>query len=309
MRKDRKRNEDDFGGSGVQGRGEKIFQGVCHTMLCLLSLLAVLPFVLLIVSSFTEESSLMQNGYSFFPREWSAYAYEYLFITNLGNIVSAYGITVLVTLVGTVVSLLVTPMLAYPLSRKDYVRRKGVSFYVFFTMLFNGGLVPSYMMWTQIFHMKNSVLALIIPTLLVNGFNVMLLRTNFQMNIHPALIEAARIDGAGELRTYFGIVMPLSRPIFATIGLMVALGYWNDWSNGLYYITNMRLYSLQQLLNNIMTNIQALSQMSTVTVTQQMPGTSIRMAMAVIGVVPILVVYPFFQKYFVRGIALGGVKE
>lgn len=309
MRKERKRNEEDFAGSGVRGRGEKLFQGACHIVLCLMSLMAVLPFVLLIVSSFTEESSLMQNGYSFFPKAFSAYAYEYLFITNLGNIVNAYGITILVTLLGTVVSLLVTPMLAYPLSRKDYARRKGVSFYVFFTMLFNGGLVPSYMMWTQVFHLKNSILALLIPTLLVNGFNVMLLRTNFQTNIHPALIEAARIDGAGEVRTYFGIVMPLSRPIFATIGLLVALGYWNDWTNGLYYITNMRLYSLQQLLNNIMTNIQALSQMTTVTVTRQMPGTSIRMAMAVIGVIPILAVYPFFQKYFVKGIALGGVKE
>ena len=309
MRKDRKRSEEDFAGSGVQGRGEKIFQGACHFVLCVMSLMAVLPFVLLIVSSFTEENSLMQNGYSFFPKAFSAYAYDYLFITNLGNIVNAYGITILVTLVGTVVSLLITPMLAYPLSRKDYTRRKGVSFYVFFTMLFNGGLVPSYMMWTQVFHLKNSILALILPTLLLNGFHVMLLRTNFQTNIHPALIEAARIDGAGEVRTYFGIVMPLSRPIFATIGLLVSLGYWNDWTNGLYYVTNSRLYSLQQLLNTIMTNIQALSQMTTVTVIKKMPSTSIRMAMAVIGVIPILAVYPFFQKYFVKGIALGGVKE
>lgn len=165
------------------------------------------------------------------------------------------------------------------------------------------------MMWTQIFHLKNSIFALIIPTLLLNGFNVILMRSNFQSNIHPAMIEAAKIDGAGEFYIYRKIVLPLSLPIMATIGLMTGINYWNDWTNGLYYITNSKLYSLQQLLNTIMTNIQALTQMTTVTVTQKMPSTSIRMAMAVIGVVPILILYPFFQKYFVKGIALGGVKE
>ena len=135
------------------------------------------------------------------------------------------------------------------------------------------------------------------------------MRSNFQSNIHPAMIEAAKIDGAGEFCIYRKIVLPLSLPIMATIGLMTGINYWNDWTNGLYYITNSKLYSLQQLLNTIMTNIQALTQMTTVTVTQKMPSTSIRMAMAVIGVVPILILYPFFQKYFVKGIALGGVKE
>ena len=236
-------------------------------------------------------------------------SFSYLFVTNLKNILHAYGITLFVTFVGTALSLLLTSLLAYPLSRKDYVRRKGVSFYVFFTMLFNGGLVPSYMMWTQIFHVKNSIIALILPTLLLNGFNVILMRSNFQSNIHPALIEAAKIDGAGELRIYFQLVLPLSRPIMATVGLMTAISYWNDWTNGLYYISNPELYSLQQMLNNILTNVQALAQMTTVTVTQKLPGTSVRMAMAVIGVLPILVLYPFFQSYFVKGIAMGGVKE
>lgn len=293
----------------MKGKGEYLFQVISNTVLTILSLLAVLPFVLLLMSSLTEEDSLLLNGYSFFPKQFSVYAYKYLFVTNLKSIMSSYGITVFVTLVGLILSLLITPMLAYPLSRKDYARSKKVSFYVFFTMLFNGGLVPSYMMWTQIFHLKNSIFALIIPTLLLNGFNVILMRSNFQSNIHPAMIEAAKIDGAGEFYIYRKIVLPLSLPIMATIGLMTGINYWNDWTNGLYYITNSKLYSLQQLLNTIMTNIQALTQMTTVTVTQKMPSTSIRMAMAVIGVVPILILYPFFQKYFVKGIALGGVKE
>ncbi len=296
--------------SSVKGRGEMIFQIICNVVMIILSLAAILPFILLVMSSVTDEKVLLVDGYSFFPRVFSAYAYEYLFISNGENVFRAYGITLLVTAVGTVLSLLVGPMLAYPLSRRDYPRRKIMSFYVFFTMLFNGGLVPSYIMWTQIFHVKNTIFGLIFPSLLMNGFIIMLLRSNFQSNIHPALIEAAKIDGAGELLIYRKIIIPLSLPIMATIGLMVGIGYWNDWTNGLYYITDNKLYSLQQLLNNILQNIKALATMaSSVTITQEMPSTGIRMAMAVIGVVPIMILYPFFQKWFVKGIAIGGVKE
>lgn len=296
--------------SGVRGKGDLVFQAVGHVLLMVMSLLAILPFVLLIIASFTEEQTLLKYGYSFFPKQFSTYAYEFLFGTNAANIFNAYKITFLVTAAGTIVSLLIGAMGGYVLSRRDYKRRKVMSFYVFFTMLFNGGLVPSYMMWTQVFHLKNTIFALIIPTLLLNGFNVMLLRGNFQSNIHPALIEAAKIDGAGEFYIFWKIVLPLSLPIMATIGLMTGIGYWNDWTNGLYYISESRLYSLQQLLNNILSNVKALSSMSTaVTVVGDMPGTSVRMALAVVGVLPILVLYPFFQKYFVKGIALGGVKE
>lgn len=296
--------------AGVRGKGDFIFQAIGHLLLMVMSMLAILPFVLLIIASFTEEQTLLKYGYSFFPKQLSTYAYEFLFGTNAANILNAYKVTILVTAVGTAVSLLIGAMGGYVLSRRDYPRRKIMSFYVFFTMLFNGGLVPSYMMWTQVFHMKNTVFALIVPTLLLNGFNVMLLRGNFQSNIHPALIEAAKIDGAGEFYIFWKIVLPLSLPIMATIGLMTGIGYWNDWTNGLYYISESRLYSLQQLLNNILSNVKALSSMSTaVSVVSDMPGTSVRMALAVVGVLPILVLYPFFQKYFVKGIALGGVKE
>ena len=296
--------------SSVKGRGEMIFQVICNVVMIILSLAAILPFLLLVMSSVTDEKVLLVDGYRFFPRVFSGYAYEYLFVSNGDNVFRAYGITLLVTAVGTVLSLLIGPMLAYPLSRKDYPRRKIMSFYVFFTMLFNGGLVPSYIMWTQIFHVKNTIFGLLFPSLLMNGFIIMLLRSNFQSNIHPALIEAAKIDGAGELLIYRKIIIPLSLPIMATIGLMVGIGYWNDWTNGLYYITDNKLYSLQQLLNNILQNIKALATLaSSVTVTQEMPSTGIRMAMAVIGVIPIMILYPFFQKWFVKGIAIGGVKE
>jgi putative aldouronate transport system permease protein len=222
----------------------------------------------------------------------------------------SYGITFFITALGTSISLIVAPMLAYAISRRDYPRRGIISFLVFFTMIFNGGLVASYIMWTRVFFIKNTIWALIFPSLLFNGFYVMLMRSYFQMNIHPALLEAARIDGAGEFRTYFKIVLPLSLPIIATIGLMVAIGYWNDWQNGLYYITDPKLYSLQNLLNRILTNAKYLASISSsVSVQVELPSIGIRMAMAVIGVIPIMILYPFFQRYFIKGIALGGVKE
>ena len=184
-------------------------------------------------------------------------------------------------------------------------------FLVFFTMLFNGGLVPTYMMYTQIFHIKNTIWALIIPSLLMNAFYIIMMRSFFVSNIPDSLIEAARIDGAGEFRILFRIVLPLSKPMLATLALMVGLGYWNDWMNSLYYITDDSLYTLQAILNNIITSItflQSSTMGSVASAVAAMPSTGIRMAIAVVGVIPVLVIYPFFQKYFVKGIVVGGVK-
>ena len=296
--------------SGVKGKSEITFQIIACMVLGIVSLCAIIPFVLLIVSSLTEEQSLLQNRYSLIAKEWSTAAYTYLFKANLGQILRSYGITIAVTVIGTVINLFLTTLTGYVLSRKDYKHRKVMTFYVFFTMLFNGGLVPSYIMWSQIFHLKNTFLALLLPSLLMNGFMVMMVRSNMQTNIHPALIEAAKIDGAGEIRIFFELIMPLSTPIMATVGLMAALGYWNDWTNGLYYVSDAKLFSIQQMLNNILSNAKALQSMgSAAAVTQAMPSTSIRMAIAVIGIIPILCLYPFFQRYFVKGISLGGVKE
>ena len=298
---------------GVRGKGDRLYQAVIIIILSIMALCAILPFLLLVSSSLTEESTLMSKGYSFFPRKLSVYAYQYLFNTNVVKVIRSYGITFLVTIVGTSISLLIGPLLAWPLSRSDYKRAKALTFIVFFTMLFNGGIVPSYIMWTQFFHVKNTLLALIFPSLLMNGFFIILYKNNFKSNIHPALIEAAKVDGAGEWFIYFKIVLPLSLPILATIGLMVGLGYWNDWTNGLYYISKSDLYSLQQFLKSIIDNISALSTMANTAdmayAASKMPGTSIRMAMAVIGVIPVMILYPFFQKAFIAGITIGGVKE
>lgn len=297
--------------SRVKGKDEYIFQFIITMFLAMLTLFALLPFWLLIMSSFTSEESLLTEGYKFFSDKISFYAYKYLFITNSARILRSYSITFFITIVGTILSLIIGPMLAYPLSRDDYKHKKILTLMVFFTILFNGGLVPSYIMWTQLFHMKNTIWALIFPNLVFNGFYIMLFKNSFKSNIHPALIEAAKIDGASEFLIYRMIVLPLSKPILAAVGLMIGLGYWNDWMNGLYYINDAKLFSLQVLLNNIMNNINALASMSEAAAqgAGEMPGTGIRMSMAVIGVLPIMILYPFFQRYFIQGISLGSVKE
>ncbi|MEC0308905.1 carbohydrate ABC transporter permease [Paenibacillus lautus] len=291
----------------------KLLQWSAHVILGLFAAACLIPFALLIVSSLSSEASIIQNGYSFFPTELSLDAYHYLW-THVGELGRAYGITVLITVIGTAVSLAISSMLAYPLSRHDMPLKNFWTFFVFFTMLFNGGLVPTYMVYTQLFDIKNTLFGLLIPGLLMNGFNVLLVRTFFMTSIPSALLEAASIDGASEIKTFYRIVLPLSLPIMATIGLFQAIAYWNDWFNGLIYLTDTRLFGIQTILNKMMTDIQFLTSNSNLASTgagqaiMELPSTTVRMAIAAIGVLPILIAYPFFQKYFVKGITIGAVK-
>jgi len=290
---------------------ETKLQILSHTVMIILSLMAILPFVLLIISSVTEESVILKEGYSFFPSAISFEAYEYLWGIK-DAITRSYGITILITIFGTIGSLAVSSLLAYPLSRKDLPMKKFLSFIVFFTLLFNGGLVPTYFVYTQVLDLKNTIWALIFPTIFLNGFYVLLMRTFFKESIPDSLIESARIDGAGEWRTLWSIVLPLATPIIATIGLFQAVIYWNDWMNGLIFLTDTRLYSLQVLLNRILEDIQFLKTSDlggqAGDAMANLPSSSVRMAIAAIGVIPMLIAYPFFQKYLKKGIAIGGVK-
>ena len=290
----------------------KTFQVVVHRIMVLLCLVCVLPVLLLIMSSLAHQNWLIMNGYSFFPAKLSADAYQYLLVDS-SSIVRGYLISAFVTVAGTCISLVMTTLMAYPLSRKDLPGRYIFSFFIFFTMLFNGGLVPTYIMWTQTFHIKNTIFALLVPNLLMGAFYVIMMRTYFSSNIPDAVIEAARIDGAGEMRILLKIVLPMSLPIIATLALLTGLGYWNDWLNGLYYIQNDSLYSIQVLLNRMLMDVQFLMSSANTAAAgnQQMgplPSTGIKMAVAVLGALPALIIYPFFQKYFVKGITIGAVK-
>ena len=224
----------------------------------LISLIMIIPLVLLVMASLTSNNEIIMQGYSFWPKQFSLEAYQYIW-NEKAQIFRAYGVTLMVTAVGTVAGTMMTLLYGYVLAHPDFPGRKFLAFYMFFTMLFNGGLVPTYIMYTRYLHMKNTIGALIIPALLMNAFNVILARTYIQSNMPIALSEAAQIDGATEFRIFGQVALPLCKPIIATIGLFIGLGYWNDWMNGLYYITDAKLFSVQQLLNNMIKNIEFLS--------------------------------------------------
>ncbi|NBD25505.1 carbohydrate ABC transporter permease [Paenibacillus glycinis] len=288
-----------------------IGQWFVHLVLLVISACCLLPFLLLFITSITDEQSIIRHGYSFFPETFSLAAYQYLW-HDIGRILHAYGITIAITLIGTAAGLIITALLAYPLSRKDMPLGRFWSFVVFFTMLLNGGLVPQYLVYTQLFELKNTLLGLIVPGLLMNAFYVMMMRTFFATSIPFPVIESANIDGAGEFRTFVQIVLPLSMPILATVGLFQTIHYWNDWFNGMLYITDSKLFSLQNLLNRILLDFDFLTSSNfaggNAAELTDVPRETVRMAMAVIGIVPILIAYPFFQRYFVKGLTIGAIK-
>lgn len=290
----------------------RIMNIISNSVLIIITLACILPFLLLIISSFTDDSVIVKYGYSFFPKIWSLYAYDYLW-KQAAYLLNAYSITVIVTVIGTAVGLSIASMLAYALSRPDLPYKNLLMFFVVMTLLFNGGLVPTYLVYTQIFHVKNTLWGLIAPSLLMNGFNVLLMRSFFVTNIPVEILEAAQIDGCREMRIFLKIVLPLSMPILATIGLLLAVTYWNDWFNGLIYMTEPNLFSIQNVLNRILLDIQFLQNNASMAkyaegAMAKIPSTTIRMSIAVVGALPILIAYPFFQKYFVKGITIGVVK-
>ena len=287
------------------------FQIFANALMIFLVICVLAPFFIMLMSSFTDEQTLIANGYSFIPEKFSTYAYRYLLVQS-GSVARGYFISVTITAIGTFCNLFITMLYAYPLSRKELPGRYAVAFYLFFTMLFSGGLVPAYLMWTQTFHIRNTVIALLVPGLLMSPFNVIMMRTYFTTNIPDEVIDAARVDGAGEFKILFKVVFPMAVPITATIALLVGLAYWNDWMNGLYYINDDKLYSIQVLLMKIQRNLDQLRQQaqngSGNVNLAELPSTSVRMALTVMGILPVMIIYPFLQRYFVKGITIGAVK-
>ena len=283
---------------------------IINVIFFLWALACVLPLLLVVVVSFSSEQSIFQNGYSFFPSEWSLAAYEFFF--KLGDqLVRSYAITIFVTAAGTLFSLAITAMFAYVLSRSDYAYNRIFTLLLLFTMLFNGGIVATYMVNTQWLKMGDSLSALIFPMSL-NAFYVIVLRT-FYKSIPMEIIEAARIDGAGEFKTFFRIVLPLSKPGLATIGMFTTIAYWNDWFLGMLYIINQKKYPVQTLLWSMQNSLEFMKQSSAnaleyAEMAANAPTDSGRMALTVLVVLPVLLAYPFFQKYFVKGLTVGGVK-
>lgn len=289
-------------------KGLRIFFNV---FLILLVLACIIPFWLLIVSSFTSEAYLVQHGYSLLPRDFSTAAYDYLKNAS-SSIGRAYMMSIIIAAIGVTCNVAMTVLFAYPLSRKELPGRKFFSMMLFFTMLFNGGMVPTYLVYTNLINIKDTIWGMIIPYLMFNAFMVIVTRTYFTSNVPNEVIEAAKIDGAGETQCLVKIVVPTSKPIIATVALMGLIGYWNNWTNGIYFLTTRTdLYGIQNYLNDVMNKASFLAthiDPSVSIAAADVPTIAVRMAIAVIAVIPLLIAYPFFQKYFVKGITLGSVK-
>lgn len=289
---------------------ETLIKIIAYTVLSLMCVMAIVPFWLLISSSFSSSNYALAHGYRFLPEQLSMEAYYYIG-AQWEQIGRAYVITVTVTVLGTFFSLMISTLLAFGLIQPGLPGRKLITGLILFTMLFSGGIVPQYMIYSNYINIKNTLLGLIIPNLLTNAFSVILVRNFFVTTIPGELREAMEIDGAGPFRVYYQMMLPLSTPILATLGIMSAITYWNDWNNALYYITDTRLFSVQQLLNEMNNNVLFMannsSQLQGVDVST-LPTVTMRMAIAVIGILPIIVAYPFFQKYFAKGIMVGAVK-
>ena len=283
----------------------KKFQAVSHIILILFSVMALLPFWMLVTSSLSDEATAVKYGFALWPRQWSLAAYKFL-LDKWAMFGRGYLITITVTVVGVAVCVLITTMFSYMLSRKELPFRRVFQFLVIFTMLFNGGLVATYIMYATVFNIKNTLFALIIPNLLTNAFYIIMVRNYFSSSIPNELIEAARIDGCTEYGIFFKVVMPLSKPILATLALMSGVTYWNDWQNGLYYIDNQKLYGIQNILNAINESNKYLMQAAGNSA--NMPTETARMAAAMIGIIPVLIAYVFLQNYFVKGLTMGAVK-
>lgn len=293
----------------IQGKKEKTVNILITLLFFILAMCCVVPVLYILAASFSDEILLSQQGYSLLPRGFSLEAFRYILKTPKA-ILNAYGVTIFVTVVGTFFSLLFTSMFAYVLARKDFRLGRVFSFMVFFAMLFNGGLVATYIMMVRYYHVKDTLLALIIPYIIM-PWHVFLMK-GFLADIPMSLIEAAKIDGAGEIKTFFRIVLPISKPAMATVGLFIAFTYWNDWYQSMLYIDNAALSSLQYYLYRIMNNIQYLSSsMMSGSVSVDMaslPSETARMALCLLAAGPMLIIFPFFQKYFVKGLTVGAVK-
>lgn len=286
---------------------------VFNIILSALSLFCVIPFIFVMIISFTDEKILAVNGYQFFPKKLSLYAYQY--IINAGeNIIRSYGVTIFVTVIGTVIGLLLTGTYAYALSRKTYAYRKFFTLVITVPMLFSGGMVANYLVVSKFLMLKDTVWALILP-LCLNTFNVIVLRTFFKTSIPDAVVESAKIDGASEWKLFFKIVIPMALPGLATIGLFLTLAYWNDWFCAMMYLDGKEIMPLQYLLIQIENSIDWLASNKSmmgidgIQAAANLPKETIKMAIVVISTLPIVFAYPFFQRYFINGLTIGAVKE
>lgn len=284
---------------------------IFNMLFIILALVAIIPVIFVFMISISSEESIRNLGYAFIPQSYSANAYKFLW-NERGTIFDAFKISTTVTVGGTILGLFLTTTMGYVLSRPNYKLKGFFTWLVFIPMIFNGGMVASYVVNANILNLKDTIWVLILP-LAVSSFNIIICKTFFRSTIPDSIIESAKIDGASQLKIFAGIVLPISKPVLATIGLFLSFGYWNDWFLSSLYITKPNLISLQALLNNMMNTLSYIARNPSAGISIQqyvrsMPSESVRMAIAIVIVVPIACAYPFFQKYFISGLTIGAVK-
>ncbi|WP_310830814.1 carbohydrate ABC transporter permease [Paenibacillus pedocola] len=292
-------------------KGPKGAQMILHIFFIAFSLACILPVLLIVAISLTNEKALTLQGYKFWPDKIDLSAYQYLF-NHSETLAKAYGVSLTVTITGTLLAVLLIALYAYPLYRRDFPFKKAFNFYLLITMLFSGGLVPFYLLYVNFLNLKDSLIALILPGL-SNAFYIFIARTFFQQTVPEEMIESGKLDGASEWRIFFQLVLPISLPVLATIALFTTLMYWNDWFNSMLFINNTDLYSLQYVMIQMIRQAEFFKNQLAgsgvaLLVQESVPTESLRMAMVIVSIGPILFIYPFFQKYFTKGLTIGAIK-
>ncbi|MEK3888180.1 carbohydrate ABC transporter permease [Bacillus sp. FSL K6-3431] len=285
-----------------------IVRFIGYSFIGLFALFCLLPFVLIVSSSFTSESAIMESGFTLWPKEFSVFAYEIVF-QNPRLVIGSYVVTLGITIVGTALGLFIVAMTGYALQRQDFLYRNKISFFIYFTTLFSGGLVPFYLLITQYLHLKDNYLAVLLPALL-SPFLIIMMKS-FVKSIPHEITESAKMDGAGDFTIFLQLILPMSTPALATIGLFIALGYWNEWYNSMLFLSpNMEYRPLQLFLYNVITSADFIrnSAASSNVTPQDVPLETMKMATAVVATGPVILFYPFVQRYFIKGITIGAVK-
>ncbi len=305
-----KKNEHDAPNAIRQSKNDRWVKFLAYAFVGLFGLICLYPLLLTVTVSFTPESVIASDGYRLFPREWTLDTYTYIFAHSGARILKSYGVTVLITVAGTLGAMLVTCMISYAISLKEMRYRNVIAFICNFTSIFSAGLVPWYVVCVNWYNLRDSIFALIIPAMF-SVWNMFLMRTYFSA-ISPSLYDAAKIDGAGHWTIFFKVALPLSKTALLTVGMMYALSYWNDWWHALMFISDRNLYPLQYYLYSIVSNVNAISSgrvPSGAAASIRLPAETVKMAVTIITIGPIIFLYPFVQRYFVRGIMTGAVKE
>ena len=291
---------------------ERAFSNLALVVMLIITAICFIPFILILSASFSSEAAITEFGYQLWPKEFSLNAYTYLW-SRKATILQCFGVSLFVTVVGTASSSIIASMCAYPMSRKDFPLRNVLAFFLFVPMVFNGGMTASYILWAKYLNVKNTIWALLLPNALVSSMNILMIRNYYSMNVPYSLVEAAKIDGAPEIFIYSRIVLPLSKPVIATTALFTGIGYWNNWTNGMYYITDPNYYTLTLYLKKLLDNINLIrtstiaTEMGSIS-SMALPSNSLKMAIVLVTIIPILVIYPFVQKQLVKGLVVGAVK-